>query len=291
MNTCILISTCEKYRSLTDFTRARIQEFWKDAPPLRLCGISGDPCALPLHDDPRDWMKVVRSACDALMADGFAQAYLILDDHPPLGRCHAAHLNETLPAMMRELGAVSISLSGYGQGRATNGKVVKWRDWQLDRCLPDTLWKYPLHPALWRLDALRDLLDRLIAGLPESEHTPWAFERRGGAKDAGLPAELTMHSYRIEGRAHAAIPYPGRLERFKSATDLYRFLVRKFAGETERAAVDERILGAHHYYHGPYPLIWSGLMRKGAVNRNALFFLSLVGRNDWVEAIQRLTFE
>ena len=35
MNTCILISTCERYRALTEFTRARLREFWKDAPPLR----------------------------------------------------------------------------------------------------------------------------------------------------------------------------------------------------------------------------------------------------------------
>jgi len=290
LNTCILLSTCEKYRALTDFTRARLTQFWKDAPPLRLCGIENDPLALPLRDDPRDWMKVTRSACDDLLAEGFDQAYVILEDHPPLGRCHAKHLNETLPAMMRELGAVSISLSGYGQGRATHGKMVKWRDWELDRCAPDALWKYPLHPALWRLDALRDLLDRLIAWLPEAEHTPWAFERRGGAKEANLPAELTAHSYRIQGQVHAAMKMPARLEWFKTSTDMYRFAVRKMAGAAARKAVDDRILGVHHYYHGPYPLIWSGLVRKGVLNPNAIFFLTLVGREDWVEELKPLTF-
>lgn len=290
MNTCILISTCDRYRPLTEFTRARLREFWADAPPLRLSGITGDPLALPLRDDPRNWMRVTRSACDDLLADGFAHAYLILEDHPPLGRCHAEHLNVTLPAMMRELGAVSISLSGYGQGREIHGKIAKWRDWELDRCRPDTLWKYPLHPALWRLDALRDLLDRLIAWLPEEEHTPWAFERRGGSQEAGLPESLTAHSYRIEGTAHAAIPLPGKLSNFKAATDVYRFAVRNFVGETARTVIDERLLGVHHYYHGPYPLIWSGLMRKGALNPNALFFFSLFGRKDWVAALEAMRF-
>ncbi len=290
MNTCILVSTCEKYRPLADFTRARLREFWAGAPPLRLCGFVGDPCALPLRDDPRNWMKVTRSACLDLMADGFDQAYLILEDHPPLGRCHAQHLNETLPAMMRELGAVSISLSGYGQGRDPHGRMTKWRDWELDRCAPTALWKYPLHPALWRLDALRDLLDRLIAWLPEAEHTPWAFERRGGSKEANLPDELTAHCYRIEGRSHAAIKYPAMLDRFKSATDVYRYAVRTVVGDRARTAIDDRILGVHHYYHGPYPLIWSGLMRKGEINPNALFFLEIVGRKDWVEILKPLTF-
>ncbi len=290
MNTCILLSTCERYRPLTDFTRARLREFWPDALPLRLAGIGGDPLALPLRDDPCNWMRVTRSACDDLLAEGFGQAYLLLEDHPPLGPCHAENLNAALPALMRELGAVSIALSGYGQGRKIHGAIVKSRGWELDRCRPDTLWKYPLHPALWRLDALRELLDRLIAWLPESEQNPWAFERRGGSAEAGLPETLTAHSYRIEGRSHAATPVPAGLDAFKSATDLYRYAVRKFAGETARAAVDDRLLGAHHYYHGPYPLIWSGLMRKGEINPNALFLFSLLKRPEWSAALREMRF-
>ncbi len=288
MNTCILISTCEKYRPLAEFTRARIREFWKDAPPMRLCGIADDPCALPLRDDPRNWMKVTRSACEDLIADGFAQAYLILEDHPPLGTCHAVHLNETLPAMMRELDAVSISLSGWGQGREPMGDWVKWRDWELDRCKASNLWKFPLHPALWRLDALRAILDHLIAKLPEEEQTPWAFERKGGAPDSGLPDALIANSYRIEGRTTAVKKYPAKFEWLKSATDVYRYAVRSIAGEEARAAVDERIMGVHHYYHGPYPLIWSGVLRKGRVNPNALFLLTVGKRKDWIEAIEKM---
>lgn len=291
MNTCILLSTCERYRPLTEFTRARIREFWSGSLPLRLAGIAGDPLALPLRDDPRNWMRVTRSACDDLMAEGFAQAYLLLEDHPPLGPCHAQHLNVTIPALMRETGAVSIALSGYGQGRKTHGEIVKVSKWELDRCRPDTLWKYPLHPALWRLEALRELLDRLIAWLPETEHSPWAFERKGGSPEAGLPESLTAHSYRIAGHAHAATPMPAGLDAFKSATDFYRFLVRKFAGEVARSAIDARLLGAHHYYHGPYPLIWSGLMRKGELNPNALFLFSLIKRPEWISALEEMRFE
>ncbi len=49
---------------------------------------------LPLRDDPRDWMRVVHSACRDLLGRGYAQAYVILDDHPPIGRCHADFLRD-----------------------------------------------------------------------------------------------------------------------------------------------------------------------------------------------------
>jgi hypothetical protein len=289
LSTCILISTCKKYLPLAEFTRARIREFWQDAPPIRMCGVENVPDTLPLRDDPRNWMKITRSACDDLMAEGFTQAYVILDDHPPLGTCHATHLNESLPTMMTDLGAVSLALSGWGQGRDPKGEPAKWKDWELDHCTVSNLWKLPLHPALWRLEPLRGILDHLITTLPEHEHTPWAFERKGGAADSGLPDSLTAHSYRIEGRSKAAKNYPAKFDWLKSATDTYRFAVRKIAGEAARAAVDERVLGVHHYYHGPYPLIWSGLMRKGAINPNAIFLFTVSRRKDWIEALEGMS--
>src|SRR5690606_9705333 len=124
---------------------------------------------------------------------------------------------------------------------------------------------------LWRLDALRDILDGLIARLPEDEHTPWAFERKGGAPDSGLPENLIARSYRIEGRGKSAAPYPKGLAAMRAATDVFRFAARVVGGDNARATVDSRVLGVHHYYHGPYPLFWSGLMRKGCVNSDAIY--------------------
>ncbi len=288
MKVCILISTCEKYRALLHFTRARLAEFWPGIPPVRVAGIENEPDALELRDDSRNWMKVTRSACEDLITEGFDAAYVLLEDHPPLASCDTRRLAEELPEMMADLGAVSIALSGFGQGRKRLGEKTQWRDWDLDRCLPSTLWKFPLHPALWRLNALRELLDRLIQQLPESEHTPWAFERKGGAPDANLPVELTSHSYRIDGRHKAVAPYPAGLGAMRFATDVFRFAARKLAGPAAREAVDERILGVHHYYHGPYPLLWSGLMRKGKLNPDALYFLRLAGRSDWCRELEQM---
>ena len=103
-----------------------------------------------------------------------------------------------------------------------------------------------------------------------------------------MPESLTANSYRIEGRSKAAKEYPSKFDWLKSATDAYRYAVRKIAGEAARAAVDERIMGVHHYYHGPYPLIWSGLMRKGLLNQNALFLFVVGRRNDWIEELENI---
>ncbi len=285
--TGILISTCGKYRGLAEFTAEEISRAWPAHPELLFSGLEDGERALPLRDDARNWMKVTRSACDDLLAAGWTAAYVVLDDHPPLGPGHGSHLNETLPRMMAEMRAVSVSLSGYGQGRRRHGSSVKWEGHDFDLCSPDEPWKFPLHPALWRLEALREILDRLIRSLPESEHTPWAFERRGGAPDADLPENLKNASYRIDGLKMAASPYPRGLKAMRFATDVYRFAVRRIMGADARAAVDGELLGVHHYFHGPYPLFWSGTMRKGALNPDLLFFLKLTGREDWLPATAR----
>lgn len=286
MKTCIVISTCEKYRALAEFSHTRIENVWSNPPPVFLCGLENG--SLPLRDDPRNWMKVTRSACDDLLSRGFELAYVLLDDHPPFDVCHSDCLNAELPEMMRDLDAVSIALSGYGQGRKRFGTAVRWRDWDLDLCLPSTLWKLPLHPAMWNLVALRRILDELISRLPETEHTPWAFERKGGSPDTGLPDELISRSYRIDGMHRFEAKYPSGLKMLQRATDAYRFAARKFGGAAAREAVDSRVLGVHHYYHGPYPLFWSGLMRKGAINPDAEFFLMLTGRSEWVGMLRDL---
>lgn len=284
--TCVLLSTCERYRALAEVTVKRLRAEWAELPPVRWCGLAKHADGLELRDDPGNWMQVTRSACEDLLAEGFGAAYVILDDHSPLGPCHSEHLNRTLPEMMGELGAVSVSLSGWGQGRKRFGDAVRWREFDFDRCRAETLWKFPLHPALWRLEALREILDRLIAGLPEAEQTPWAFERKGGAPDADLPLELKTGSYRIDGREMAAGRYPSGLRVLRLATEVYRAGVRRWMGVGAGAAVEDRLAGVRHYYHGPFPLFWSGIMRKGRLNEDLLFFLRVTGRSGWAEELE-----
>jgi hypothetical protein len=286
MRICVLISTIEKYRVLAEFTERRIREYWAKVPEIRYCGLAEHPAGLELRDDPRSWMGVTRSACDDLMGEGFEAAYVILDDHPPMDWCQARNLNRTLPKMMEELGAVSVSLSGVGQGRTRFGTRVEVEGFGLDHCARDAEWKYTLHPTLWRLADLREILDRLIAILPPERQTPWAFERVGGAPDVDLPERLKMGCYRIEGRSMAAKPCQRKLLALRLMTDVYRCGVRRLMGENARAAVDGELMGVHHFYNGPYPLFWSGVLRKGRLNPDFMFYLKLTGRTYWLHDLE-----
>ncbi len=286
MKVCVLISTFERYRVLAEFTERRIREYWAKVPEIRYAGLADHAAGLELRDDPRNWMRVTRSACDDLMADGFDAAYVILDDHPPMDRCFARHLNRTIPRMMADLDAVSVSLSGWGQGREVYGTKVKSEGFTLDRCGKDAEWKYTLHPTLWRLADLREILDRLIAILPEAEQNPWAFERRGGAPDVDLPERLKTGCYRVEGRALALKPCARKLRVLRVMTDLYRYGIRRLMGDLARDAVDGELMGVHHAYNGPYPLFWSGILRKGKLNPDFLFYLKLTGRTYWLHDLE-----
>ncbi len=286
MKVCILISTIERYRALAAFTEARIREYWAKAPEIRYCGLSDHSAGLPLRDNPQSWMQVTRSACDDLMAEGFDAAYLILEDHPPLTWCCARHLNRTIPKMLSELGAVTISLSGYGQGRVAYGEKVSRDGFALDRCSRGAEWKFALHPAIWKLADLREILDRLIAQLPENGQTSWNFERVGGAPATDLPDRLKANCYRVDGRKMAAVPYPKKLGPLKFTTDIYRCAVKRIMGDLAREAVDGTLMGVHHYYHGPYPLFWSGILRKGKFNPDFLFYLKLTGRTYWLHDLE-----
>ena len=59
------------------------------------------------------------------------------------------------------------------------------------------------------------------------------------------------------------------------AFDVLRFFIRILAGQGVRDRFDARYLGPYHFYDGPYPLFWSGVMKKGRVNPDLIFFLRL----------------
>lgn len=275
------------------FTVERLRAFWPGHPPLFSCGLEA-PLAgcepLKLRNLAADWMAVTHSAVVDLQARGIRQAYVILDDHPPMARCHAGHLNETIPAMMDELGATSIALSGYGQRRRRFGPVVRWREWTVDHVPGDELWKFPLHPALWNLEALEAILKFLLETLPVKEHTPWAFERKGGDPKAALPEKWKISCYRLCGEQMTARPaFALRhvpLRTAQLAADGVRFASRLLGGADARAYADHDYRWLDCPYDGPYPLFWSGLMTKGAINPHLARFLRATGQVDLLEVVE-----
>ena len=79
---------------------------------------------LKLRRDPVDWIGVTLDAVQDLLSHGYRSVYLVLDDHPPLGRCQPNLLNNVLPKILFERDATNISLFGSGQGRQVEGQTT-----------------------------------------------------------------------------------------------------------------------------------------------------------------------
>jgi hypothetical protein len=276
----ILVVTCERYRALAELTGRVLDRHWAGHPPTFYCGAPGAAGAtwLPLDDDPADWMAIVRRAVADLRARGFEQGYLILEDHLPLFPCHAGHLGETLPGLMATLGAAFVGLNGWGQGKPRGGERLDPARFAIERLDPAFPWKFQLHPALWRLSALAEILEALLRTLPPGRRSPWAFERAAGGPDATIPAPLKRQAYRVWGEGMTA--RPGRARRLgveRALARLARAAAGRLGGEGAWRRVDELVRPLFGYYEGPYPLFRSGVLVRGRLNPDLVRFLRVHG--------------
>jgi hypothetical protein len=294
MQTCILLSSCDKYVDLARLTVRLLDERWLSHPPIFLSGITpvlGLDC-LPLVDDPRDWVGITASAVDALLARGYGACYVIIEDHPPFGVCNDVALNELLPGLMQKLNAAYIGLYGWDQRAESKGAVLGDDCFRLQRQAPDFPWRFSLHPGLWRLQAFRDVLRRLspVPGDPASRSI-WSFERRSGAHDFALPAGWNERTYRVAGLsllggARRRLRRHARLIEFR-AYDTFRWVLLHTAGKSAVASFDARLRYRYYFFDGPYPMFWSGVMRKGALNSDMRRFLERCGRRSELRMFER----
>ncbi len=292
----ILLSSAPRYAGLARWTVQQIRRFWLDAPEICYCGITSEQAlkfgpldggerVLGSREDPGNWMRVVREACETLLQEGKSQVYLLLDDHPPIAECAGDLLRSTLPRMARELGMTSLVLGGYGPLNRRKGKLVRWENWKPE-CLPlSEPWKLPLHPALWDLTRLHGVLDQLINRLPEGEQNPWAFERIGSNPErGGVPQAWLESCWRVPGWAMATRTarrlHDWRDYWLRQAVRVCQVDVLVFSGEAGRKFFRERTAGLWHPRIGPFPCFWSGVMKKGRLNEEYLFYAGLKGRSD-----------
>ncbi|MGK7344548.1 MAG: hypothetical protein ACNS63_01910 [Candidatus Nitrospinota bacterium M3_3B_026] len=280
MSVCVLISTSESYGWVAKLTGRMIGRFWPGHPPVYVCGLPGakGDGIIPLRDDPRDWMGIHRSACGDLLKMGYTKLYLILDDHPPLARCHEEHLNGTLPALMDDLGAINISLNGWGQGRPLSGAVLGGAYYGMEKVSRGFRWKFQLHPALWDIESLAAVLDSAMDGLAPHERTPWIFERKTGGEGAGLPEGWMERSYRICGfKMSASRARVGLVHAERFAVAAAGFAAGRMFGRRVRDRFDDSTRFITRYYEGPYPVFWSGVLRKGTLNKDLVLRLKTHG--------------
>lgn len=297
LQTCILISSCEKYRPLAEWTGERIGRLWSDHPPIFFSGLRGNETHhLPLRSNERDWMSVTLDAVSDLLNQGFSHAYLILDDLPPLGICNASYLNENLPATAERLDATFLGLLGYGQHRPPEGTILGADNLHLEHCPPTYRWKFSLHPGLWNLARMKEILAARIEHYAESERTPWNFERHVDGCSGPIPVAYLKSCYRVNGCHYEK----GRLKPARRAIqslalflcDALLFQARVVGGGTARERRALQLLWPYCYYRGPYPIFWSGVMRQGGPSpefdrfTRALPFTPL--SKEWNQLKQRL---
>lgn len=256
---CILVSTCDSYLPVARWTLGLLRARWNPAPPIYLCGAS-IPESLPLECDSTDWVTIMLRAVRELRAKGYRWAYLILDDQPPQGTCNARHLNETLPGLAEKLDATNIGLLGYRTAGKLEGVDLGPAFHHLEHSSHTYPWKFSLHPALWSLERLEEFLDFQGARLPVEARTPWLFE----IFPPNTPKKLLDSTYRVNGADMVAKPllhlvYKIALFGIKTARECGKSLW----GERFVQHFDLQFLGFQHFYSGPYPLFWSGVIHKG----------------------------
>jgi len=278
MNICILILTCEKYLDLAILTVTLIKQRWKNHPPIFVCGVSFLTSEgveiLPFEGDQRDWIGMVSSAALQLLEKGFQTVYLILDDHPPLGVCNDEHLNHTLPNLMDKLGAAYIGLYGWDQSTFSQGTIMSKEFHKLQIQDKSFLWRYSLHPALWRLEALRDISTAiLMRGNDLLAKSAWAFERISGSSEIyDAISQWEGRSYRIFGlgmleKKHR-IKHMFFRRLFYIFTNGTLLAIKKIFGAYAQERFSALIIAERLFFDGPYPLYWSGVMQKGKLNKN-----------------------
>ncbi len=270
----ILVPVYHPYRWLAPFMQRALDTFWPDHPPVFYCGLAADEAGglptLPLHETalPRDWPAFVRDAVDELLVRGFAQCYLLLEEHLPLAECHTTHLNTTLPRLLVDLDAAYVGLMGWDNRRyTTRAPLLDAGRHRLMHLSTPAAPRFHLHPSLWRLEALRDCLDLVLR---DPVHSPWRFEKVTERAAADLPQRWKAGCYQVCGQALAAHPRT-RAGAWAQAVERFVFhklmaLQHRLPTATLRRTAWERIGFDDFFYNGPYPMFFSGVMAKGGLN-------------------------
>ena len=330
----ILIPTFDRYLDLARITARRIDELWPEHPPIFFCGLTGrDERNLSLRSPPDNWIAVLADACHDLRGKGARLVYLILDDHPAMGPCHAKHLNQTMPKLMEASGAVCLSLQGWDHPRRVGGSIKRCLGFSLMRLNREFTSKFALHPALWKLEVLEAMCTRFLTMSPPGR-TPWDFERLSGDPQADFSDEWKESSFRICGsemEIHRKL-WPVRilrrsrmkvlrglhsLVRWLTGTDIQDRLTHrgfdwdKFEGKrmefriwlkrkhqvnwpwitrTSRKKLRRILEGRMRindvWYHGPYPMVFTGVLRRGEFNGFLRTELQASGQTEFLTELE-----
>lgn len=236
-------------------------------------------------------MGIHLDACRDLLDQGMEWAYIIMDDHAPLGPFHEKHLNQTLPNWGEDLSALYIGLNGHGQGRPQSQGSMDQTRLDLEQVNEEFHLKFSLHPGLWHVPSLAYLLEQWTRDIPLEKRTAWKFERMGYEHTLPEVLPATRGSYRINGkRMHTQDSLSPRarrrLRKARIRAGLQFRLHQVFPGTFEDSTARNRHL--FQFYDGPYPLFWSGLLKRGGLNNACMDFLNLIDEKPLLTELEHL---
>jgi hypothetical protein len=235
-----------------------------------------------------DWVGITYDAARDLLVRGYKAAYLVLDDHIPFGVCNDEFLNNLLPSVAYRLEAVNVNLCGWDQYQNGEGEVLDVRNLGLMRNSQSYKWKFSLHPALWSVEKLLLVLERVALVKGGGPTSAREFESITGSSQWVPDSEWQKATYRVRGDAYGvgSLWHQSSVKRklVRALIDVARFSARA-AGRRFLARTDARLLVYMNYMHGPYPLYWSGLVRQGAIHPDPLAFLKMTGQHETLAAL------
>ena len=273
---CILVPVWKDYQWLAPLTLELIEKHWPAHPPLFLAGLSAEEAFpaphFPVSDITRreNWCWMVRDSVRQARSR-YRRAYLIAEEHAPLARCHEWHLCRTIPDAMDDWNAVYISLMGWDNRRYASRNPILGPDrHRVMHLTRERAPRFHLHPALWRLDVLEHCCDISLAN--ESRNgSAWHFEKTCEKFDAALPAEWKMGCYQVAAHTLSSSD-PSAFRTCLSLSERWVFnrLMAVLPWIPRKAWADfyaRAIAMDDVFCHGPYPMIFSGILQKGSLNR------------------------
>lgn len=288
--TALLMCTCAPYSVVAEASCRLIDRLWPDHPDLFIIGGMEIPdrAMIPFSCDERDWIGMAHEAVTWLQQRGYTHCYLILDDHPPVGTCNGTYLNEVLPQLAQSLGASHVALAGWDQFQPKDGTLIEVGSERWLQNNPSFKWKFDLHPGLWNVNDFQVVLEAVQTVVPRP-YSAREFEGAAGSTTLALPRQLVDSTFKIEGDGLAAgtdwCERRWKRRILSNGLHVARLAVR-LGGADVVQKLDNRTEYYTQYINGPYPMYWSGVIKKGALNQNLIRFAEATDRKELLSWLQ-----
>lgn len=261
LKTCILVSVWPDYRWLVPILEGMLEEFWPDHPDLIMTREVGNG---------RNWTRNLLAGVEDAEKRGFDSVYLINEEHVPIGPCNLDFLGSTLPKLASELGAVYVSLFGWDNKRfCSKSPLLGSEKFHWMRLVGPRDPRFHLHPAWWRLDALKACCHLVLEDGRENG-SAWHFEKTSDDLEANLPGKFRMGCYQIHAGATGVRPmgFFRRVSRpAKRWVDNKAMAVAPLLGPGLMREAWLRFWNFDSVVSdGAYPMVFSGVLAKGRLN-------------------------